>query len=400
MFDVIVSGAGPAGSKCAEILAKNGFKVALIERDINWRKPGGGGLSVRLFKYYPQLRSLNLHKKHTMKMYSADFHKLEYKYKGFEDYSVVMDRLELDNLMREVAVDAGAELFDKNLSFDFITKNQKKIGIKTKTSSGMKEYFGKVIIIADGMSSKLAIKSGLRKRWKTKDLGISKCAIMEGENSMDINTVYFFYKPFYGYAWIFPIDEKRFNIGVITFYEDNYNYNPNKLYNDFLKEPKVKKLLFKSDYKQIWMSSYPLPSTGVLEKSLYGNNLMIIGDAAGFTSPISGEGLHACVVSGKTAAETAINAFEIEDFSEKTLKKYKFNANIKKIIRNFKLKRSLADFFYEKEGSNLNTIFKLAENDLKFRKTVTDIFLFNATPPKDFFSRIKNANRNKLESNK
>jgi len=392
MFDVIVSGAGPAGSKCAEILAKNGFKVALIERDINWRKPGGGGSSVRLFKYYPQLRSLNLHKKHTIKMYSADFHKLEYKYKGFEDYSVVIDRLELDNLMREVAVNAGAELFDKNLSFDFITKNQQKIGIKTKTSSGMKEYFGKVIIIADGMSSKLAIKSGLRKRWKTEELGISKCAIMEGENSMDINTVYFFYKPFYGYGWIFPIDQKRFNIGVITFYEDNYNHNLNKLYNDFLKEPKVKKLLFKSDYKQIWMSSYPLPSTGVLEKSLYGNNLMIVGDAAGFTSPISGEGLHACVVSGKVAAETAINAFEIENFSEKALKKYKFNANIKKIIRSFKLKRSLADFFYEQGGINLNIIFKLAENDSKFRKTTTDIFLFNATPPKDFFSRIKKAN--------
>jgi len=392
MFDVIVSGAGPAGSKCAEILAKNGFKVALIEKDINWRKPGGGGSSVRLFKYYPQLRSLNLHKKHTIKMYSADFHKLEYKYKGFEDYSVVIDRLELDNLMREVAVNAGAELFDKNLSFDFITKNQQKIGIKTKTSSGMKEYFGKVIIIADGMSSKLAIKSGLRKRWKTEDLGISKCAIMEGESSMDINTVYFFYKPFYGYGWIFPIDQKRFNIGVITFYEDNYNHNLNKLYNDFLKEPKVKKLLFKSDYKQIWMSSYPLPSTGVLEKSLYGNNLMIVGDAAGFTSPISGEGLHACVVSGKVAAETAINAFKIEDFSEKALKKYKFNANIKKIIRSFKLKRSLADFFYEQGGINLNIIFKLAENDSKFRKTTTDIFLFNATPPKDFFSRIKKAN--------
>jgi len=392
MFDVIVSGAGPAGSKCAEILAKNGFKVALIEKDINWRKPGGGGSSVRLFKYYPQLRSLNLHKKHTIKMYSADFHKLEYKYKGFEDYSVVIDRLELDNLMREVAVNAGAELFDKNLSFDFITKNQQKIGIKTKTSSGMKEYFGKVIIIADGMSSKLAIKSGLRKRWKTEDLGISKCAIMEGESSMDINTVYFFYKPFYGYGWIFPIDQKRFNIGVITFYEDNYNHNLNKLYNDFLKEPKVKKLLFKSDYKQIWMSSYPLPSTGVLEKSLYGNNLMIVGDAAGFTSPISGEGLHACVVSGKVAAETAINAFEIENFSEKALKKYKFNANIKKIIRSFKLKRSLADFFYEQGGINLNIIFKLAENDSKFRKTTTDIFLFNATPPKDFFSRIKKAN--------
>ena len=98
------------------------------------------------------------------------------------------------------------------------------------------------------------------------------------------------------------------------------------------------------------MSSFPLPSAGVLEKSLYGNNLMIVGDAAGFTSPISGEGLHACVISGKVAAETAINAFEIEDFSEKALKKYKFNTNLKKIIRNFKLKRSLADFFMKKRG--------------------------------------------------
>ena len=37
MYDVIISGAGPAGSKCAEIFAKTGFKVALIEKDVNWR---------------------------------------------------------------------------------------------------------------------------------------------------------------------------------------------------------------------------------------------------------------------------------------------------------------------------------------------------------------------------
>ena len=43
MYDVVVSGAGPAGSRCAQILAKNGFKVALIEKDVNWRKPCGAG---------------------------------------------------------------------------------------------------------------------------------------------------------------------------------------------------------------------------------------------------------------------------------------------------------------------------------------------------------------------
>lgn len=44
MYDVIISGAGPAGSRCAEVIAKAGFKVALIEKDINWRKPCGGGI--------------------------------------------------------------------------------------------------------------------------------------------------------------------------------------------------------------------------------------------------------------------------------------------------------------------------------------------------------------------
>ncbi|GAI59715.1 unnamed protein product, partial [marine sediment metagenome] len=59
MFDVVISGAGPAGSKCAQVLAERGFDVALIEKDINWRKPCGGAVSSRIFKYYPQLRKLN-----------------------------------------------------------------------------------------------------------------------------------------------------------------------------------------------------------------------------------------------------------------------------------------------------------------------------------------------------
>ena len=44
-YDVVVSGAGPAGSKCAEVIAKAGYKVALIEKDIKFRKPCGGGRS-------------------------------------------------------------------------------------------------------------------------------------------------------------------------------------------------------------------------------------------------------------------------------------------------------------------------------------------------------------------
>jgi geranylgeranyl reductase family protein len=389
MYDVIVSGSGPAGSKCAEMFAKKGFKVALLERDTRWRKPCGGGCSVRLFKYYPQLKNLNIINKHSIAMYSADFTEFEYTYENFNEYSFVMDRLELDNLMRDVAVDAGAQLFDKNLAFDFVTKQGEKVGVKTKTSTGEKEYLAKIIIIADGMSSKLALKSGLRSAWKTQDLGLAKCAILEGKNNFEVNKVYFYFQPYIGYGWIFPITEKKFNVGVITFYEDNLNYNINHLFREFLKNSHIQKILPISEYKQIWSAAFPEPANGVIERGLYSKNIMMIGDAAGFVSPISGEGLHASVVSGYTAANIGIDALEKEVFSEKILRNYKLHPNIKKIIRNYKLKRNMADFFYEDKGKNLNIIFKLAQNDPQFRETVASTFLFNKIPPRDFFLRIK-----------
>ena len=115
---------------------------------------------------------------------------------------------------------------------------------------------------------------------------------------------------------------------------------------------------------------------------------MIIGDCGGFVSPISGEGIHPSVASGKIAAETAIKALEVEDYSAKTLKSYKLHPNIKKIVRSYKFKRSMVEFFYENKGENLNKIFKVAEEDNKFKQEVADVFLSNATPSKEFMNRI------------
>ncbi|MFX1501814.1 MAG: geranylgeranyl reductase family protein [Promethearchaeota archaeon] len=388
-FDVLISGAGPAGSKCAEILAKNGFDVALIEKNTNWRKPCGGAVSSRVLKYFPQLRKLNLFPITGIAIYSGDYHKIKYSWKGIEEPSFTVDRLNLDNFIRNIAIDAGAELFDNNLSFDFVSKNNRKIGIKTKTPNGTKEYLGKIIIIADGMSSKLANLSGLREKWKINEIGLCKCAIIEGRNLLDKTSISLFFRKYKGYGWIFPLNEKSFNIGCGTWLEANRNYNLNQVYNEFINDPYLKKFFPNKNYKELWKASYPLPALGVKEKSLFKDNIMIVGDAAGFVSPISGEGLHACIVSGKAAGDTAIRALECEDFSNQTLKTYKSYPNIKKIIRNFKIKVSIVDFFYENGGINLNNMFQLAETDDKIRNTVVDMFLFNKAPTKDFLLRLK-----------
>jgi len=388
MYDVIISGAGPAGSKCAEIIAKAGYKVALIEKDVNWRKPCGGAINYKVFNMYPQLKKLNLPKFNGITMYSADYHKLDFRLDG-DRYGAVIDRLEFDNLLRNTAIDSGAELFDKNFSFDFIIKNGKKVGIKTKTPSGIKEYYGKIIVVADGVSSKLALKSGLRSKWKIEDLGIGKCAIMEGSHQLDQEFLYTFFMPFKGYGWIFPIGDKRLNIGVTTFSEANSKYNINTLYTEFLKNSHVKNFLTDSNYKIIWEGSFPYPVGGILEKSLFSDNLMLIGDNGGFVSPISGEGIPSSITSGKISGETAVYALQEENYTTTILKKYKSHPEIKRIIRSFKVKLSMLKFFYENDGVNFNRMLELSEEDPEFKLHTVNLFISKKLPPKDFLAKIK-----------
>ena len=387
MYDVVISGAGPAGSKCAEVLSKRGFKVALIDRDISWRKPCGGAVHSRIFKYYPQLRNAKFHQISGIAMYSADYHQFKYKWKDTRYYGITVDRLEFDNFLRNIAIDAGAELFDKNLSIDFVTRNKRRIGIKTKYANETKEYLGKIIIVGDGINSKLLNKLGLRKN--IEELMFAKCAIMEGENNLNEDFMSIFFKSYKGYGWIFPLSDNKFNIGCGSMGKDHLKYNLNSIYTDFIKDSEIQNYIPRSDYKKIWEATYPLPALGVNEKNLYLDNLMIIGDAAGFVSPISGEGISPSVVSGNAAAEAAIYAIEEEDISNQTLKKYRFHPKVKKIIRNFKLNRYLADFFFEHKGRNISKMFELAQKDDDYREEVVDTLLFNHTPSKDFLLKLK-----------
>ncbi|UCC21298.1 MAG: NAD(P)/FAD-dependent oxidoreductase [Promethearchaeota archaeon] len=389
LYDVIISGAGPAGSKCAEIIAKSGYKVALIEKNTKWRKPCGGAVSSRVLKYYPQLRKQNFMPITGIKMYSGDYHKFEYSWKGIAEPSFTVDRLEFDNFIRDIAIDASAEIFDNNISFDFVYKQGRIIGIKTKTPEGTKEYLGKIIVIADGMSSKLAIKSGLRKKWKINEIGLCKCAIREGSNLLDKSSISFFFRKYKGYGWIFPLNEKFYNIGCGTWLEGNLSHSLNQAFIEFINEPYIKQFFPDKNYREIWSGSYPLPALGVKEKSLVKDNIMVIGDAAGFVSPISGEGIHACIVSGNIAGDAAIGALESEEISNQNLKKFKSHPNIKKIIRNFKMKVSIVDFFYKDKGLNLANMFYLAETDDQIREMVINMFLFNQAPTRDFLLKLK-----------
>jgi len=212
---------------------------------------------------------------------------------------------------------------------------------------------------------------------------------MKGENNLDKSAISMFFRPYKGYGWIFPIDDKRFNIGCGTWLDENLNTNLNQAYSEFLNDPHIKSFFPKSEYQEIWSAAYPIPALGVKEKCLYGDNILIVGDAAGFVSPISGEGIHPSVVSGNAAAEVASEALKHDDFSNQRLKKYKQYPNVKKIIRNFKMKVSMVEFLFENKGLNLSKMFELADAEESIREEVINMFLFNIPPSKELLLRIK-----------
>jgi len=376
-YDIVISGAGPSGSQCAEVLARAGFSVALIERDKDWRKPCGGGVSSKVIALYPQLKKLNIPKIKGYVIYSASGSELKFTRDNPEN-STVMDRLELDSIMRDSAVDAGADLYNKYFSYDFLYHDHKKVGIKTRSSTGVQDFQAKIIVIADGVSSKLAPKSGLRSKWSIDDLLIAKCSIMEGDHNLNENRIYIYFKPYSGYGWIFPLGGNRFNIGAGGYATEMAKLNLNQVYKEFIQNPNLKSILPTNSYKTIWTGAYPEPNMGVLEKSLCDENIMLVGDNAGFVNPINGEGIFAGVMSGKAAAETAIFSLENESLLETSIRKYKKHPEIKQIIRSFKLRRSLIDTFLGNQGMTLNRMFKLSEEDEEFKTQLINLFLGKA----------------------
>ena len=95
------------------------------------------------------------------------------------------------------------------------------------------------------------------------------------------------------------------------------------------------------------------------------------------------------MISGNISAKVAIEALQAEDYSKAILNKYSTNLEIKNIIRNFKLKYSMINFFYENNGKNLNKMLSLSETDSKFREQVVNMFTYGEAPSKDLLAKIR-----------
>jgi geranylgeranyl reductase family protein len=328
MYEVVISGTGPAGAMAARVLAEAGIKVIAYDKaKLPWRKPCGGGVPEHVFSEglldYHQLKRKGIIDKDTKNLFLRSPNGKELLIDTLGE--TVVDRKIFDQYLRDKASEAGATIQDQT-SVRELTRDQKGTvcGVKIKSVNGIEEIASKLVIVADGVGSKLVVQGGLRKKWQPTDYAICAVAIIEGyvepeplSNSMQL---YIDDKVApSSYAWLFPMSANRANIGIGIWKQSEKR--PMEFLKRLVKQPFFRQKLDNRKFSFLWKSSYPIPIQGVKGRT-YGDGIMGVGDTMGFVAPIIGEGIFSALLTGKLAAQTAIHALELGDYSKEVLKRY------------------------------------------------------------------------------
>src|SRR5262245_50721284 len=152
-FDLLIIGAGPAGSFAAELLAKSGVRVALFDgRPEGEPKACGGGVTAKALKAWPQLLNAVGRTINELDLYSPSSKRLHLV---LDEPFAIYSRVAFDCYRRDCARDAGAHVIPEKISARKITRSE--TGWRLKSDSGS-ESTGSFLVAADGANSGIAKK--------------------------------------------------------------------------------------------------------------------------------------------------------------------------------------------------------------------------------------------------
>ena len=376
-FDVIICGAGPSGAFCASLLAKNGFKVLLLEaKTLPRYKIGSGWLTQGVFDllgWEPSNVGFPIVPTSKLMFYTKSLEGVEMTYGG-NPVTFGTSRKWFDYEVAKSAEESGATLVDNSK-----VKSVKITRDKVTVFTG-EEYESQIVVGADGAYSKVALDLGVRKRFEPSEVWLCICSETDlSANKGEEGVAHLIFADFdTGYYWFYPKKDKL-NFGIATSLE----FVINKARTEKKTNSMVSKELFnnsKTYFKKLDLldTSVKLePRRSHFNPSLYnlnskkyrvsGNRFVLIGDAIGASNPLSGEGIFQGMRTAKIAAEEIDEAISSENFyfqnyEAKVLatlgKEHKFSENTQKM-----LKPSRPDF---------DAFFDILKSSKKLRKSILE----------------------------
>ena len=317
-YDVAVVGAGPGGSAAATYLSLSGLKTILLDKaDFPRDKTCGDGLSPRALAV---LQDMGLLEKIIQAGYrvthmglsapSGDsFNEPIPLLNDAPPFATILPRLTLDNIIREKAVQAGAEYYCAQVKA--IERHNGHVTLETK--EGVLQ--AQMAVIATGASTTLLEQTGILKDFPRP--AVAARAYFEEMAPIPSSLQFHFQGiPLPGYGWIFPLSEHSANIGagmLMRHKRDKQPASPRVLMEQFIGSRPLQALLKQA--RQIGpIKGYPLRMDFATAPT-FGDHILLVGEAAGLVNPITGEGIDYALESGRMAAQHLGEMFQQGDFS-------------------------------------------------------------------------------------
>ena len=319
-FDLLIVGAGPAGSFAAELLAKGGAKVALFDgRPEGEPKACGGGVTAKALKAWPQLLNAVGRTISELDLYSPSSKRLHL---ALEEPFAIYSRIAFDCYLRDRARDAGAHVISEKISARKAKKTDS--GWRVRNDAGS-EWTGSFLIGADGANSGIAKMLAGPLPPSDMEVAFGYRAPLPANNVAP--TVVAFLPGWVGYAWAFPRPD-HISFGIATT-QDAFKHEP---LDDLLWQ-------FMIGYYQrcegakvkFWQSETGTPERARIQEHLRataeryaaripglaaktwdsrktcGDDWALLGDAAGFADPVTGEGIYYALRSAELFAESYLS---------------------------------------------------------------------------------------------
>jgi len=316
-FDVLVVGAGPSGASAAYWLATLGHRVVMVDKKRFPReKTCGDGLTPRAVR---QLHDMGLADR------LAEFQRFDGlrsiahgitlelawpDHPDFPPYGYVVRRSELDDMVAQRAVKAGAALYSASEATEPLIEHGRVAGaiIRDKEAGTTRALKARYVIVADGANSRFGRALGTVRN-RTYPLGMAIRGYFRSpfhnepwiESHLDIRDRDGNHLP--GYGWIFPVGDGTVNVGVglLSTFTGWKNVNTSHLMDAFCATAPARWEI-SPDTATGPPTGGRLP-TGSSVAPRVGSTYVVVGDAAGSVNPFNGEGISLAYETGRLAAD-------------------------------------------------------------------------------------------------
>jgi len=322
--DVVIVGAGPAGSICAKYLAQSGVHVLVVEKrqEIGAPKRCAEAVDPKTFKAVgiePNPLWLT-NRIQTAVLYAPNENRVTFGARSSDESGVIIERKIFDKHLAKDAIRAGAKYWLKTTALDVIQENGQVKGVVVEHMGMAKKIMAKIVIAADGVDSLMAKSAGLKTVNPLKYYMSCFQYEMAGLSNIDEQAIHLYYGNDIapgGYVWVFPKGNTLANVGVGIKALKDGRKTPQKYLDQFIEKHPF--IFQNASAVEFNCGGVPVHQT---VETLVGDGMMIIGDAAHLVNPITGGGIDLAMISGRMAAEVAVEALQKGDVRRRNLSKY------------------------------------------------------------------------------